>query len=219
MLRGRTRFVATRAAIGLAVALLAAGGVVLWATGLSLLPPSLTGEADRLAELLRIKPGMVVAEIGAGGGDLTVAIARKLGATGRIYSTELDGRRRDDIRRAAQRAELGNVMVVEAGERETNLPPGCCEAIFMRQVYHHIGDPASFNRSVRASLKSGGLFAVIDFERMWGLPRIENAPAGRNGHGTPREALVKEVTAAGFVHEQTIDDWSGQLYLVLFRAP
>lgn len=91
----------------------------------------------------------------------------------------------------------------------------------MRTVYHHITDPAAFNQSVRRSLRPGGLCAVIDFEpgSFWHLAgRPEGAPASRRGHGMLRDPLVNEVTAAGFDRVRTIENWGGNLYLVLFRA-
>ena len=184
-------------------------GAALWSAGFHLLPPAVTGEGERLIEALELAPGMTVAEIGAGDGALTVEVARRLGPTSRIYSTELDRRRLQDIRRAAAAAGLSNVTVVEAAERTTNLPPGCCDAVFMRQVYHHIGARDAFNASLRETLKPRGLFAVIDFE-----------PGGFMGrtHGTDREALVREVTAAQFDVIRTIERWGGNLYLVAFRA-
>jgi SAM-dependent methyltransferase len=187
-----------------------------------LLPPTVTGEEARLAELLEAAPGKVVAEIGAGGGQFSIAIARRLEPGGRLYSTELDRKRLDEIRERAKREEASNVVVVEALPGETNLPEGCCDAIFMRNVYHHIGDTASFNRSLRKSIRPGGRLAVIDFppRAFRGLDRPPEAASGeRNGHGVGAKAVAKELEAAGFILERIDDDWGGRTYLVLMRAP
>lgn len=195
------------------------GVVALWAHGVWPMGGSIPDEAPRLAELLAIQPGMTVAEIGAGDGELTVEIARRLGADGRIYSTELDRDRLSDIREAAARAQLSNVVVVEAAERETRLPEGCCQAIFMRNVYHHITDPKVFNASLRRGLQPGGRLAIIDFgPRTLGMRKPQGVPRNRGGHGIPREMLIAEITGAGFEMVRTIENWSGDFYLVLFRA-
>jgi SAM-dependent methyltransferase len=149
-------------------------------------PFSITGEAERLAELLEIGPGSTVAEITA---------------------------------RAAREA-VANVIVVEADETATNLPDACCDAIFMRNVYHHIGNVRPFNASVRQALKDGGRLVVIDFApgAFWHLAgRPPGASAERTGHGVPRTALIAEVTAAGFRLEREIENWGGRMFLVLFR--
>jgi len=123
-------------------------------------------EAERLAELLALRPGMTVAEIGAGTGWLTVDVAARVGTAGRVYSTELSPARRDDIRQAVAGAALTNVIVIEAGEHDTNLPSECCDAIFMRDVYHHFTHPTEIARSVWAALKPGGRLAVVSFHSL-----------------------------------------------------
>jgi SAM-dependent methyltransferase len=184
------------------------------------LPLSSTGEADRLAELLQIGPGSTVAEIGAGAGAMTVEVARRVGPGGRVYSTEISAARREDIAERVAKAGLGNVTVVVAGELATNLPDACCDAIYMRNVYHHIGDIRPFNVSVRQAIRDGGRFAVIDFEpgAFWRTPGgPSDESTDRQGHGVTRARLIAEVTAAGFEVEREIPDWGGRLFLILFR--
>lgn len=210
------------------LALLALGAVVLLLGALygptaafHFLPFSSTGEADRLAALLEIGPGKIVAEIGAGAGAMTVEMARRAAQGGRVYSTEISATRRADIAERVADEGLASVTVVEAGEAATNLPDACCDAIFMRNVYHHIGDIRPFNVSVRRALREGGRLAVIDFEpgAFWRLPgRRSGAPAERTGHGVTPARLIAEVTAAGFEVEREIPDWGGRMFLVLFRA-
>lgn len=201
------------------------GAVAVWAftTGFAyyVLPPGLSGEADRLAALLELRPGVSVAEIGAGHGALTVDLARRVGPRGRVYSTELDPERRAAIERRVDAAGLRNVTVVQAAEAATNLPDACCAAVVMRNVYHHVGERAAFTASLRRAIASGGLVAVIDFEpgtlHHVGCGRGAGA-AGPDGHGVWRGDLVAEATRAGFVLERDIPRWGGGMYLVLFRA-
>lgn len=186
-----------------------------------LLPPGVTGEADRLAGVLSVSPGQTVAEIGAGAGVMTVEMARRVGTGGRVYATELAAGRREEIRVRVSREGFANVIVVEAGATETHLPEGCCAAIFMRNVYHHIERTGPFNASVRRAIRDGGRFGVVDFEpgAFWflaGASSVESA--ARSGHGVARAALIAEVTPAGFTVERQIEDWGGRMFLVLFRA-
>src|SRR5262245_38224589 len=96
-------------------------------------------DADRLIKAMDVKPGSVIAEIGAGGGELTVALAKAVGPAGKIYSNELNKDRLIAIRKAADEAGLNNVTTVEGKEDVANLPDACCDGIFMRNVYHHFG--------------------------------------------------------------------------------
>ena len=81
-------------------------------------------EMPRLRQVLALKEGMVVADVGAGKGQLTLALAGEVGSRGRVFSTEIDPARLARLREAAGRAGLGNVTVVEAQSRETGLPSG-----------------------------------------------------------------------------------------------
>lgn len=191
------------------------GGAVLVAAVLFLFAGG-DGESEvgRLTRLLEVQPGDAVADIGAGSGWLSIEFAGVVGGAGQVFATELSPQRRDDIREAVAAAGLDNVTVVEAGERETNLAPACCDAIFMRRVYHHLGDPAAVNASIHASLKPGGRFAVIELEFSGILSFLRGWP-----HWTDDEQVVAEVTAAGFTHVTTADWPIGAHYAAIFRKP
>jgi len=187
-----------------------------------LLPAQVASEAPRLFDLLELKPGMTVGEIGAGRGEMTVEMAKRVGPSGRVYSTELDPARLADIRAAVSREGLTNVVVITAGERATNLPAECCDAIFMRDVYHHFTNPEEIARSLSASLKPGGRLAIIDFEPQAGSAVPEGVPANRGGHGVPPETIAAEIGAAGPSVVRTFPGWTNlranrQMFLVLFR--
>jgi predicted O-methyltransferase YrrM len=174
-------------------------------------------ESVRLAQVLDLGPAATVAEIGAGAGEMTVAMAERLGAKGRMYSTELDRDRVRDIREAVARAGMRNVTVLEAAERDTNLPAACCDAVFMRRVYHDLTEPAAIDTSLFLAVRSGGLVAVIDFPPHGGVPS-RGVPANRTGHGVAAPLVVEELTRAGFEHLRTID-WTSGMFLALFRKP
>jgi len=183
------------------------------------LPFSLTGEDARLASVLRIGQGSAVAEIGAGEGELSAALARRVGPGARFYSTELSAERRREIQDRANHEGLRNLVVVEAGETATGLPDGCCDAIVMRMVYHHIGDPARLNQSIRQALRPGGRLAISDFRpsALFHTRPPASAAAVRTGHGVDPETVAGELRRAGFELEHREDNWGGRLFLVVFR--
>jgi ubiquinone/menaquinone biosynthesis C-methylase UbiE len=157
------------------------------------LSPALPGaqsdaaDAKRLVEHLRLEPGMTVAEIGAGAGRLTVEVARAVGPDGRVYSNELDTGRLASIRAAVERSGLTNVTVVEGQAADANLPDACCDAIFMRDVYHHFTEPGPMTASLVRALRPGGRIAIIDFP-----PRT-----GRGAHGIEPAAVEAGLREAG----------------------
>lgn len=174
------------------------------------LPMAWTGEVARLAEALQIGPGAVVADVGAGGGELIVELSQLVKEEGRAYATERtpEQRRRISDRAAAAGAA---VTVIAAGERGTNLPDGCCDVITMRMVLHHIADPAAFAVDLRRSLRPGGRVGIIDFGP-GALPHLAN------DHGVPADQVIRHFTAAGFEVAAQNDTWGGRSYLIVFRV-
>jgi predicted methyltransferase len=175
------------------------------------------GEADRLAEVLHWQHGSIVAEIGAGEGQLTLAAAKRVGMEGKVYSTELGPKLLAQLDELAKTNK--NIVVIKAGVADTNLPASCCDSIFMRLVYHHLTKPTEIDASLFKSLKPGGVLAVIDEEPRPGSTPVAGVPANRIGHGIPQKVLIEELTSAGFKVIQTFDDWPNELYCVLFRKP
>jgi ubiquinone/menaquinone biosynthesis C-methylase UbiE len=172
-------------------------------------------EMPRLKGALALKPGMVVADVGAGKGQLTRALAATVGPGGRVFATEIDPDRLEALRAMLAEAELANVTIVEAKSRDSGLPAGCCDAIVLRRVYHHVTDPAETNASLLRALRPGGLLAVIDFPPPFFI--------GRGSLGVPAQSVVDEVTASGFEMLELRTDWPGrgplETYCALFRKP
>ena len=173
-------------------------------------------EVKRLAELMGWKAGTVVADIGAGDGRFTFAALERVGAAGKVYATEIDAKKVAELKEEVARRKLGNVVVVKSKEADTNLPTACCDAIFLRRVYHHLTKPAEFDANLVRSLKPGGRLAIIDFPARAGLDPVEGVPSNRGGHGIPQRIVVEELTAAGLQMEKIVNDWPENDYCVLF---
>jgi ubiquinone/menaquinone biosynthesis C-methylase UbiE len=172
-------------------------------------------EMSRLRQVLALERGAVVADVGAGKGELTFALAREVGSNGRVFSTEIDPGRLRRLREAVVAAKLDNVTVVEAYGSETGLPPNCCDAIVLRRVYHHLTDASAINASLLRSLQPGGALAVIDFPPPLFLSRGQL--------GVPAKTVISEAMSSGFELLHMSDDWPGRgplaSYCVVFRKP
>jgi predicted methyltransferase len=176
-------------------------------------------DAARLVKALELRAGHTVADIGAGGGQLTVALAREVGPSGRVYATELNVDLLHTIRRAADSAKVTNVSVVEGHATRTNLPDSCCDALVVRFVYHHFKDPRLMNVSLRQALKPGGRLAVIDFAP----DSAESAdPAGRasgDRHGVTSATVVRELRDAGLDLVAVDEGTERSGFMVVVRRP
>jgi len=161
-------------------------------------------EADRIAGVLRLEPGINVGDIRAGTGRWTVAMARRVGPAGQVYATVGPNPAHELLRTVAE-GGVDNVSVI------TRLPLGCCEAILVRAVYHDFQDRRTLLASLHKNLKPGGLLAIIDFD--------EGTPEHAGGHGIARRTVQAEVTGAGFELRETYAHWSGNAFCLVFRQP
>jgi ubiquinone/menaquinone biosynthesis C-methylase UbiE len=197
-------------------------GVLFLAAFASLCSAISESEIQRLAKVMNWKPGQVIADVGAGEGEIGFAAAGIVGETGKVYLTELDEEKFAALQKDVGRRKLKNAVILAAAEKETKLPDNCCDAIVLRRVYHHFTAPAEMDASLLRSLRHGGLLAVIEFPPRKSLTAsdpVKGVPANRGGHGIPKKILVDELTAAGFKVEKTFDDWPEDDYCVLFRKP
>ncbi len=174
-------------------------------------------EVRRLIEVLRIDPGDVVADVGAGDGRFAVALSPSVGESGQIYATEVDTNDLKKIRSRVEREGVTNVTVVQGDQNDTGLPDACCDAILLRRVYHHFQNPQLMQDELRAALRADGRLLVIDFgtHRRWSRP--SGIPESREGHGISKEMLVSEMKLSGF---ELVDDakWTNGDYALVFRV-
>lgn len=154
--------------------------------------------SDAIFRSIGVREGATVCEIGAGDGTLTIAAARLVGPEGRVYANELGDARLEALRGKTAGSGLANISVTTGQADATGFPDGVCDGLFMRDVYHHLTDPAAVGRAVMAALKPGGRFAVVDF-----TPPGEEAacPADRSKdgmHGVKPATVTREMEEAGF---------------------
>lgn len=173
-------------------------------------------EIAKLAKAMDWKQGTVVADIGAGDGKYSFAAAEIVGTTGKVYATEIDQEKLKELRTEVKDRKLQTVAVVESAEATTNLPDACCDAIFLRRVYHHITKPLEFDASMLRSLKLGGKLAIIDFPPHPEYGKVKGVPKDREDHGIQQKLLIDEVTKAGFALDKVVSDWPTSDYCVLF---
>src|SRR6266480_7926063 len=91
-------------------------------------------EVKRLAALMEWKPGTIAADIGAGDGKYTFAAVERVGASGKVYATEIDRKKLEELEGEVAKRKLENVTVVQSKEADTNMSSGCCDAIFVKCV-------------------------------------------------------------------------------------
>jgi SAM-dependent methyltransferase len=160
----------------------------------------------------RLKPGMVMADIGAGTGLFTPAFSRAIGPKGKVYAVDIVPAFLERIRERAASEGLANVQTVLCTERSVELPPNSIDLAFICDVYHHFEYPQSSLASLHRALRPGGEVLLVEFKRVPGKSSewiLNHVRAGQ-------EVFTAEIAAAGFqqIEEQGI---LKDNYVVRFR--
>ncbi len=189
-------------------------------TGCGSLCATTSAEIERIASVLGLEPGMQVADVGAGDGEWAVELAAFVGEAGHIWATEVEAAEVEAIEQRIDRLDLHNMSAILGNQSNTGLPPGCCEAILLRMVYHHFEAPAAMRASLKRAMRPGGRIAVIDIIPQTSWRRLPDVP-DRGGHGIDPEDLVAEMTGEGFEVVARYDRWNDDpdRFCIVFRRP
>ncbi len=160
---------------------------------------------------LEIKPGQIVADVGAGSGYYTVRLAQRVGATGKVYATDIQPQMLTLVRERVARERLTQVEVVQATETDPRLPQGQLDLILMVDVYHELARPQEVLRQLRTALKPDGRLVLIEFrkESAW-------VPIREEHKMSVKEARM-ELEAEGYRFDRVIDVLPWQHILVFRR--
>jgi SAM-dependent methyltransferase len=163
-------------------------------------------EAGEVMAKAGIKPGMTVADIGAGEGYYTIRLAARVGKDGRVLAEDIVAETRDALALRVARERLENVSVRLGTPNDPRLPAASFDRVLMVHMYHEIAQPYEFLWRMRPSLKPDGLLIVVDADRP------------TQNHGTPPALLKCEFAAVGYSEVATYDMPSAGGYLAAFRA-
>ena len=151
---------------------------------------------DHQAEIvatLGLRPGMAVADVGAGTGLFTLAFASSVGPTGTVYAVDLIPEFLAHIGAKLKKAGIGHVRLVQASDRSSELPPASVDLVFMSDAYHHLEYPQHVLASLKAALRPGGSLWVIDFQR-----DASSDPGLRRHVRAGKAEVLQELAQAGF---------------------
>jgi ubiquinone/menaquinone biosynthesis C-methylase UbiE len=118
---------------------------------------------DETIARLRLKPGDVVADIGAGSGVFEGPLARAVTPGGRIYAVDIDQGLLDNIDKRTKEFHIANVQTVLGKFSDPNLPVRDVDVAFINDVLHHIEDRSGYLKALAGYLKPSGRIAVVEF--------------------------------------------------------
>lgn len=168
---------------------------------------------DAVVKALRLKPGMKVADVGAGTGLFTRLFAPLVGPEGTVYAVDIAEKFVRHVEQTAREAGLRNVVGVTCDATSVKLPDASVDLVFVCDTYHHFEYPEKTLASIRRALRPGGSLVVIDFHRIEGKSSefvLSHVRAGQ-------EVFVKEILAAGFRQAEEHKDLLEESYFVRFE--
>jgi ubiquinone/menaquinone biosynthesis C-methylase UbiE len=164
-------------------------------------------EAERVMDRLGIRPGMRVADIGAGLGYYTVRLARRLGPSAAIYAQDVSAEYLDQLRARLERDRVRGITLVLGTPGDPKLPPASIDVAILSHMYHEVVSPFEFLYRLHSSLAPGARVAIIDLDK--------RTP----DHGTPPALLRCELAAVGYRQVDFTVLTPADGYLAVFIPP
>jgi ubiquinone/menaquinone biosynthesis C-methylase UbiE len=164
----------------------------------------------QVMDAISLKPGMTIADIGAGRGRYTVWFAQRVGPEGKVYANDIDRESLAHLRRRCEAQGLANVEAVLGQLTDPKLPAGAIDIVFMINVYHHLADPVRLVRKALPGLRPGGVVAIVECD-----PSKDGFDPD---HGTPKAKMLRQLGEAGLVGIEVIDPaWLKDDYIYVGR--
>lgn len=148
---------------------------------------------EEILDRLDIRQGNAVADLGSGGGFFTLAFAGRVGENGKVYAIDTKPKYLDFIGRRSAQEGLNNIVLVQVADLESKLPEEGLDLVFVRNVFHHMREPAAYFQRLRRFLKHGGRIVIIEHR-----PRKDFGFVGLFKHHTPAQTIMEDMDEAGY---------------------
>lgn len=143
---------------------------------------------------LKLKPGMQVADIGAGTGLFTLLFAPAVAPDGRVFAVDIAKNFIEAIQRTAKQQGLDNIVGIVNQPDTLPIPPRSLDLAFVCDTYHHFEYPQGMLAEIRSALKSHGQLVVIDYEK---IPQLSSSWVMSHVRAD-KAVVIREIEMAGF---------------------
>jgi precorrin-6B methylase 2 len=157
-------------------------------------------------EAMAVRPGAVVADVGAGGGFLTVRLAQAVGTGGRVIAVDTDKAVIARLQARVQQEALTNVEIVQGDEDDPRLAPESLDAVVLVNAYHEMRAYQAMLRHFRRALKPKGRLVIV--EPLSDKRRHESRDAQVRVHEIGLQFVEQETREAGFRIARTEDPFT-----------
>jgi ubiquinone/menaquinone biosynthesis C-methylase UbiE len=166
-------------------------------------------KAQEVIGLLKLEKGHAVADIGSGGGFFTMRFSEAVGETGKVYAVDTNEKLLAYVKKKARELGRNNVVAVavRAGKEGLDLPSGSLDLAFMRNVFHHLEEPADYFKVLRGRMKPEGRVVIIDYKKGTAPGFIQFMR-----HYTDERRITEAMTKAGYELTSRYDFIPGQSF-------
>jgi ubiquinone/menaquinone biosynthesis C-methylase UbiE len=164
-----------------------------------------------IIEHLNIKEGMVLGDIGSGGGFFVQEFSKKVGDKGLTYAIDVNQKSLDYIEKNLKKETVRNVKTFKANPNNIDLPEKSFDLFFLRNVFHHLPPQVKYFKNLKKLLKENGKIAIIDYNRR------KLSFTGLFGHYTPDNVLLEIMDEAGLYPIEKYDFLPDQLFMVFTK--
>ena len=166
-----------------------------------------------ILDAMHLKPGMNVADIGAGSGLFARLMAQRVAPSGTVYAVDISKNMIEHITATAQRDKISNLKAILGDPRSPKLEPNSMDLVSIIDSYHHFEFPQDMLREIKTALRPDGALVLIDFKRIEEVSQQYILKMVRAGEGT----FTDEFQNAGFDLIERRDDLLDDNYLLRFR--
>lgn len=168
-------------------------------------------DTERALSDLNVKPGMVVADIGAGTGYYSVRVARLVSPGGKVIAVDIQPEMLARLRTEAKAAKVSNIEPVLGTASDPHLPAVAVDLVLMVDVYHELSQPQSVLQHIRRALKPGGQLVLLEYRKE--DPKVPIRPE----HKMSVQEVLAEIQPEGFRFERSVENLPWQH--VIFFTP
>jgi SAM-dependent methyltransferase len=170
-------------------------------------------QPDKMLDALKLKPGMTVADVGAGVGYTSVKISRRVGPTGTVLSTDVQPEMLRMLRENASDQGVRNIKPILCTPTDPKLPENAVDLIIMVDVYHELSDPETSLKGFRKALKPDGRLVLVEFRAE--DPDVPIKPE----HKMTVAQARKELEANGFTFQESLEFLPWQHVILFGKKP
>lgn len=170
-------------------------------------------QPDKIIELLGVRAGHSVCDIGAGTGFFSFRLAEIVGETGKVYAVDIDQDALNYIKHRMETTGTTNIILVKSEETDPKLSFSSCDKVLIVNTYYRFWAPVTIMKNIRAALKPEGEVAIIGVKKNTPI----HGPYHRSELRVSQEEVLSQMDEAGYKFTRSYDFLNTQYFLVFHK--